>query len=210
MTKSVDGIILAAGLSSRMGGHKLLMELQGSTIVERAVRAALESGLRKVTVVLGPHCEEFRRALVLESGDPRLSFAINPRPSEGMSSSLTIGVASTAEGAAGVMILLADQPLLTCKVIDGLIAAFSRNTEMIVLPTVNGRRTTPVIFPASLVPELMAITGDRGGRDVVKRYPDRVVALEMGSYYDDSDVDTRDDLEALRARLAKKPAGEPS
>lgn len=207
MKKFVDGIVLAAGLSSRMGARKLLMELQGSTILERAVRTALESGLRAITVVLGPNAEEFKSILASQSLDPRLRYAINLSPAEGMSSSLATGVAATSPGADGVMILLADQPLITSRVIDDLIEAFVRDAEKIVLPTIHGRRTTPVVFPVSLVPELMRITGDKGGRDVIKEYADRVTALEMSSYYDDSDVDTKDDLDTVRARLADKPGG---
>ena len=196
---------MAAGLSTRMGDQKLLMEVQGSPLVVRSTRAALESELRNVVVVLGPHMDKAQRLLASELDDPRLSLTVNPRPSDGMSSSLTIGVASLTEGADGTMILLADQPLVTSQVIDRLIEAFSRNIEMIVLPTVNGRRTTPVIFPRNLRPELMKVSGDKGGRDVVKKYSGRVAAVEMGAYYNDSDVDTRDDLDAMRATLAGRP-----
>ncbi len=190
-----------------MGDPKLLMELQGSTILERAVKVALESALRTVTVILGPKGDQVKSALASKWSEERLRFAVNPRPSDGMSSSLTVGLAAAGDGAAGAMILLADQPLLTSRVIDGLIAAFSRDADMIVLPAISGRRTTPVIFPASFFSELMEVTGDRGGRDVVKRHEDRVVQLEMASYYDDSDVDTREDLEFLRAKLAGEPGG---
>ena len=205
MMKPIDGIILAAGLSTRMGDPKLLMELQGSTILERAVKVALESALRTVIVVLGPKGEHVRSALTARMSEERLRFALNPRPSDGMSSSLTAGLAAAGDDAAGAMILLADQPLLTSEVIDGLIAAFCRDADMIVLPVINGRRTTPVIFPAVFFSELMEVTGDRGGRDVIKRHGDSVVQLEMASYYDDSDVDTREDLEYLRAKLTAEP-----
>jgi molybdenum cofactor cytidylyltransferase len=66
------------------------------------------------------------------------------------------------------------------------------------VPLVMGRRTTPVIFPGMLFPELMDETGDIGGRNVLKRHADQVVELEMGQEYDDTDLDTPEDLEKIR------------
>lgn len=201
MVGLVHGIILAAGLSTRMGDAKLLLELQGRSLVARVVGAALQSRLHQVTLVVGSHNREIRDALTSEMANPKLTLAVNPDPAEGMSSSLRIGVASLGSGASGAMILLADQPLVSSEILDRLITEFHQDIEKIVLPTIHGRRTTPVIFPADMFPDLMKVTGDKGGRDVVNKYASRVVAMEVGSLYDDADVDTREDLDALRAKL---------
>ena len=60
---AVAGILLAAGTSSRMGGNKLLLELEGETLLRRAARRALDGGLSPVLVVLGHEAEKARREL---------------------------------------------------------------------------------------------------------------------------------------------------
>jgi molybdenum cofactor cytidylyltransferase len=77
---------------------------------------------------------------------------------------------------------------------------FRADPGKIVMPTVKGRRTTPVVFPHDLFGELRAVTGDVGGRDVLNRNQDRVVSLEMGEAYDDVDLDTPEDLARMMGR----------
>ena len=117
-----------------------------------------------------------------------------------MSSSLRKGIEAVDAGASGAMIILADQLWLTASVINRLLDSFLSLPEMIVAPRVKGKRTTPVIFPASLFGQLMTETGDVGGRNVVNDNLDKLVQIDMGSHYDDADVDTPADLNELRRR----------
>jgi molybdenum cofactor cytidylyltransferase len=121
-----------------------------------------------------------------------------------MSSSLQRGLAALDPFASGAMILLGDQPLVTAEVIDRLLAAFATQNQRIVVPTICGRRTNPVICPSSLFHELMDITGDIGGREVIRLHEDMVVSVEMGSLYDDHDLDTPEDLDILRSRMGRR------
>ncbi|MBI4963707.1 MAG: nucleotidyltransferase family protein [Desulfomonile tiedjei] len=185
---------MAAGLSTRMGIPKTLIQLDGDTVIGRVVRAALGSGLRRAVIVAGSSTLQTAEAVAALKSS-RLSVVVNPRPEKGMSSSLRIGLAALSPDAGGAMILLGDQPLITAKTIDRLLAAFQLDSDKIVVPAIHGRKTTPVIFPARLFPELMTTEGDIGGRDVLKSHPDEIVRVEMGSSYDDTDLDTPDDLE---------------
>jgi molybdenum cofactor cytidylyltransferase len=194
----IEGIILAAGLSTRMGRPKLTIEIEGIPIIRRVVRSALESELHRVILVIGPSDSGVKEALGAVTADPRLSQMVNPYPQAGMSSSMRTGMESLGHETAGVMILLGDQPGITENMINKLLAAFLKVRTRIVVPLVQGRRTTPVIFPAMLFPELMEETGDIGGRNVLKRHADQVVELEMGQDYDDTDVDTPEDLDKIR------------
>jgi molybdenum cofactor cytidylyltransferase len=194
----IEGIVLAAGLSTRMGVPKLTLEIEGIPIIRRVVCAALESELHRVILVLGPSDSGVKEALGSMAIDPRLSQVVNRFPQAGMSSSMRTGMKSLVREAAGVMILLGDQPGITGYIINELLAAFRREQTKIILPLVLGRRTTPVIFPATLFSELMEETGDIGGRNVLKRHADQVVELEMGQEYDDTDLDTPEDLAKIR------------
>ncbi|MFH1114649.1 MAG: nucleotidyltransferase family protein [Pseudomonadota bacterium] len=190
----IQGIILAAGLSTRMGKPKLSIRLQGTTILSLVVQAALDSSLHRVILVTGPGGAVVTGVSMSSTAAVRLQTVSNAHPREGMSSSLRVGMAAVDPNSQGVMVILADQPWLTHTVIDDLASAFMRDDGKIVVPTIRGRRTTPVVFPADLFDELKAQSGDVGGRNVVVRNLDRVVEREMGAYYDDADVDTPEDL----------------
>jgi molybdenum cofactor cytidylyltransferase len=194
----IEGIILAAGLSTRMGRPKLTLEINGTPVITRVARAALESELHRVILVIGPADTGVKEALGPVATDPRLIQVVNPHPQAGMSSSMHKGLESLDHDAAGVMILLGDQPGITGDIINELLAAFRRERTKIIVPYVLGRRTTPVIFPATLFTELMEEAGDIGGRNVLKRHGDQVVELEMGQEYDDTDLDTPEDLDKIR------------
>jgi len=190
----IQGIILAAGLSTRMGRPKLLISLHGSPLLTRVLQAALESTLDRVILVSGPAGAVLTDIPGFPTMESRLHKLSNPHPEMGMSSSLQAGMAAIDPKSLGVMVILADQPWLTHKVIDELVAAFMRDASRIVAPAINGRRTTPVVFPAGLFGKLMTQSGDVGGRNVVIQNLDKVVQIEMGSYYDDADIDTLEDL----------------
>jgi molybdenum cofactor cytidylyltransferase len=199
MEEIVEGIILAAGLSKRMGLSKTLIAIEGDTLIGRVMTAALEAGLHRVVLVTNSSNFKAARTVAASAGS-RLSIVVNPRPDEGMSSSIKSGLADLSPDAAGVMILLGDQPGVTAGTINRLLSTFRSDMGKIVVPTVYGRRTTPVIFPAILFPELMTATGDVGGREVLKRNPDKVSQVEMGSAYDDTDLDTPEDLDRFLRR----------
>jgi molybdenum cofactor cytidylyltransferase len=198
MVGSVEGIVLAAGLSTRMGRAKLVMQVGGVPILARVVGSALKSNLNAVTLVLPPKAEGCLSALGSIADHPRLLHVVNLNPELGMSSSLRVGLAAVRGTSAGAMIILADQPWLRAQVIDQLVGVFLQAPTKIVVPKVHGRRTTPVIFPAVFFPQLMNETGDVGGRNVLNKNRDRIVTCEVGGSYDDADIDTPEDLKKLR------------
>jgi molybdenum cofactor cytidylyltransferase len=202
MHDCVVGIILAAGLSSRMGRPKLVLEIDGIPIVARVTRAALESHLKRVILVSGPHPNDIERVLDDLCFHSKLAHVTNLRPELGMSESVGIGISNIDFEASGAMIILADQPLLTSEIIDQLLNVWSKDSTRIVVPTIRGRKTTPVIFPKPLFPELQQVTGDIGGREIIDRHPQHVVFVEIGTMYDDSDVDSDSDYERLTNSLS--------
>jgi molybdenum cofactor cytidylyltransferase len=194
----VEGIILAAGLSTRMGQPKLILEINGIPVIRRVVSAALASELHRVILVTGPSDSHAMDALGPVAEDPRLLRSVNPVPQAGMSSSMRKGMESVDREASGIMILLGDQLGITAANINKFLVAFRKDRTKIIVPLVLGRKTTPVIFPVSLFTELMQETGDIGGRNVLKRHADLVVELEMSEEYDDTDLDTPEDLDKIR------------
>lgn len=202
VTACVEGIILAAGLSTRMGRPKLLIQLHGEPMLARVVKTALKSRLERVILVLAEPVKAYQDALGQMAVNQKLHTVINSNPEKGMASSLRVGLSAVRAGTAGAMVILADQPWLQVHVIDSLMQTFLDSASPIAVPTVRGRRTTPVIFPSDLFPELMNETGDVGGRNVLKRHCDKIVYSELGSGYDDSDFDTPEDLKRTSPMLS--------
>ena len=171
----IAAIVLAAGRSSRMGAHKLLLPLGERPLVSYAVNAALRSAASQVIVVLGHDAGNVRKAL--PSGG--YQAVVNERYAEGMASSLQAGLAAVATPAMGAIVLLADQPLLTSAVVNRIVAEAAAHPSDIAAATYGESRGHPVYFPLALFAELRAITGDEGGRSVIARHMDHLRRISI-------------------------------
>ena len=174
----VAALVLAAGLSRRMGGaNKLVATIAGKPLVRTAVEAALASRAASVTVVTGHKAGEVEAALAgLDVG-----LAHNPDYADGLSTSLRAGLQALPGDIDGVVVMLADMPGIDAETIDRLIAALAPEPGAgIVVPTWQGRRGNPVVWAARFIPELMAVAGDTGGRHLIEAHPESVVAVELG------------------------------
>jgi molybdenum cofactor cytidylyltransferase len=183
---------------------KLEAQIEGVPIVQRVLEAALNSDLNRVILVTGTKnlaCIDIQRR---DSSRSKFYEVKNLNPKRGMASSMRKGLKAVQAGAQGAMVILGDQPGISTEIINQLLDAFSYNPSSIVVPFVSGRRTTPVIFPSAVFPELAQIEGDVGGREVLTRHPEMICAVELGSCYDDTDVDTPEDLNRFRQNCAQK------
>jgi len=187
-------IILAAGLSRRMGRPKLLLELEGRPIIRHAVERVISAGIRHVLVVAQPEHEALARAL---AGLP-VRFVVNPTPEAGQGSSVSAGVRALPLGTTAVLIALGDQPAVPAEAIPALLEALKRPGKCIAAPRYTDGLGNPVLFAASVFPELLELTGDRGARAIVERDPSRLIQVDVGSSMP-RDVDTPEDYESLSA-----------
>jgi molybdenum cofactor cytidylyltransferase len=197
----IAAVVLAAGLSRRMGRPKLLEDLDGEPVIRRTVQQVVDAGLRSITVVVAA-AQRAAFACALEGLPVRI--VANPRPEEGQSSSLRIGVASLPSGTSASLIVLGDQPRLPAEVIPKLLQAAAEGSAAIVAPRYGGARGNPVLFRAAVFPELAALSGDQGARSVIDRDPRRLQYVEVSDAMP-QDIDTPEDLARLRAR----PGGGP-
>lgn len=189
--REVVCVVLAGGASRRFGGSKLLHAWRGRTILEASLEAALRCGLGEVVVVTGAYGPELET--LLRHHPVRL--VPNPAWEEGMSTSLKAGLRSLESSPpSAVMIFLGDQPLLPAHVPAALANGFRATGAPIVAPAVQGQRRSPVLFDWGLLPELLELTGDEGGRQVVRRYAGQMEQIEYTDQAWFQDIDTRDDL----------------
>lgn len=195
----VAAIVLAAGQGRRMGGpNKLLAEIGGRSLVRHVVEAALASRARPVIVVTGHASEALRAALA----GLDVAFAHNDDHANGLSTSLRSGLAALPDGTEGALVLLADMPFVTGAVLDRLVEAFEKGgRSSIIVPTAGGRRGNPVLWPQRLFPALMAIEGDKGGRDLLDRPGEATIFIEIGEAAA-RDLDTPEELRNAGGRIA--------
>ncbi len=196
----VSAVVLAAGLSRRMGAaNKLLLPLAGGTILERAVRTVLSAPVAEVVVVTGH--EEDAVCAVLSRLPVRV--ARNADYASGMASSIRCGVEAASEEAAGYLIGLGDMPLLGAATPVLLCARFAEaaSPEAICVPVYRGRRGHPVLFGRAHRDALLQLGGDGGARSVLKRHQKAVIEVAVEDPGVVRDVDTP----AAYARLTGPP-----
>lgn len=195
MRPTVHILVLAAGASSRMRGRdKLLQPVKGKPILRVVAEVALASGA-PVLVTLPPLAEA-RRAVI--AGLP-LQIVDVPDAAQGMSRSIVRGLAAIAKPGPedGVMILPADMPGFSAKALADLISRFRTEPELIWRGgTVDGQPGHPAILPRDLWPELAAVSGDEGGRSVLKRHADRLRQVPLPGRMAVLDLDTPEDWAA--------------
>ncbi|EJC85041.1 uncharacterized MobA-like protein [Rhizobium leguminosarum bv. trifolii WSM2297] len=191
---SVAIVILAAGKASRMGKdgkHKLLAEFDGVPLVRRCALTALGSDAACVIVVTGHRRSEIEGSL---DGLP-LTLVDNPDYADGMASSLRAGLSSKrADGADGILVMLADMPGISTAHLNALISTF-RNAggEAIVRAVSRGKPGNPVVLPRSLDHAVLRLEGDVGARDIIRASGMPVLDVDVGDAAH-LDVDTPDDI----------------
>ena len=184
----LSAVVLAAGESKRMPEPKLLLRFGDSTILERSIDNLLSSKVSELTVVLGHKAGQMKKCI----GRRPVTLIVNPAYYKGMSTSLVAGLGLVSDESSGIMIALADQPLVDSETINLLIEAFTTSDKGIVIPVYQGRRGNPVIFANRYKDELLKVEGDKGGREVIKQHPDDVLEVNVNCEGVCIDIDTED------------------
>jgi len=192
----IAGVVLAAGASRRFadgrGAQKLVAPAAGKPVVRWTVERLLAARIDEVVVVTGHERDAVRAALA----NLRVRVVDNPHFSRGLGASLETGIAALPAAVTGAIIALGDQPTVSTAVIDKLVDAWHERRMPIVAPLYRGVRGNPVLFAASLFPELRAVGGDHGARDIIARSPDRVTLVDVDADMP-LDVDDRASLDAV-------------
>jgi len=189
----MPAIILAAGASRRLGQPKQLVRIAGETLLARTIRTVRECRADPIVVVLGAHGKEIAAQVDLSSVQP----VLNGNWEQGIASSIRAGIDALRgldPEASGVLLLVCDQPGLTCEHLGALISAHQQAAEpTIVASEYAGVVGIPAIFPASQFGNLLALQGDSGARYLL-RSPDCPM-IAKGFEGGEVDIDTPADLE---------------
>ncbi len=195
----ISAVVLAAGTSSRMGEPKQLLKVGTTTLLEAVLEKVTSSNVDEVIVVLGSSANRVLRRTAL--GKSRV--VLNKEFRTGMSGSLKAGVKAVSPESDAVLVVLADQPLLSEKTLNSMIETYVRTRSPIIAPRFHRRRGNPILFDRSLFLELQSLTGDRGAKSVVERHPDLLLEVPVEDEGVVFDIDTKEDYKKVRDKLAR-------
>lgn len=195
-------VILAAGLGTRAGGTKALLDLGGKPLLTRVLDEALASEISSVIVVTGSDAE---RVAALTRRD-RVLAVHNAAFRGAQILSLQAGLAALPATTRAFLIHPVDHCLVNRHHVSALVRAFegSGHAQTILRPRHQGLFGHPVLYAAAYARDFLALGPDESGRDVYRRHLERVTAVEV---LDDDclfDLDTPEDLAVARARLAPR------
>lgn len=188
------GLILAAGTSSRLGRPKQLEPIRGRPLIAHTVEQAQQGALDAVLVVVGNQAEEVTEAMVGFDVDT----VFNQDFATGQASSLVVGVREAElRGADAVVVMLADQPGVEPGAIQRLVTARRVHRAKLAMARYGTDRGHPVLFGRELFAELLELTGDTGGRDIIRRHQADLVLVDGGRDTIPVDLDEESDLVRL-------------
>ncbi|MDE2870835.1 MAG: nucleotidyltransferase family protein [Gemmatimonadota bacterium] len=193
----VAAVVLAAGASTRMGRNKLLLELDGETVVRRAVRTAIAAGLSPVVVVTGHACGKV-------AGQLRglgCSNVHNDRYVEGTHTSVAAGIGAVGEGCGAAVVILADMPFVTPAMLRTLVDTYREARPPLVASRYGGSvNAPPILYDRRLFGELRRMDA-RCGREVVRRHLHEAIEVEWSAEAG-RDLDRPDDYRRIVKELA--------
>ncbi|MEH6472404.1 MAG: nucleotidyltransferase family protein [Halopseudomonas sp.] len=191
-------VILAAGMSRRMGQHNKLLQQIGdppTPMVRVVAEQAIASSVGEVYVVLGHQAEQVRLAL----DGLALNYIYNDDYQQGQSASVRTTVAALGERYDSLIIALGDMPFVSADVYRGLVERFRATGERsVVVPSYNGKRGNPVLWPRQQFVHLAAVEGDKGGRQVLQRLQSELVTLCVNDRSIFEDIDDHEQLAAYQ------------
>jgi molybdenum cofactor cytidylyltransferase len=196
-------VVLAAGRSERFGAgrHKLAQPLGASSVLAQTLACAIASHLRTVVVTTAAFVDVARSSVAARDVVVLPDVGSDGSASLGMGTSIAAGVRASSDSA-GWLVLPGDMPLVRPATL--LAVARALDHHAVAYPQHGGRRGHPVGFAAELYPELTELSGDEGARRIVARYPAFAVDLDDPGIL--IDIDTEDDLDALRRGFVEPPA----
>jgi len=186
----IAAIVLAAGLSRRMGVPKMVLPWKNTTVIGQVVDVLAQAGINEMVVVTGGAHEQVEAAL---EGLP-VKLVFNPRyPEDEMAYSLQAGLLALSEEVEATLVALGDQPQIECTVVQAIMAAYQQSKAALIVPSYKMRRGHPWLIVRSLWPEVQILPSGRTLRDVLNAQAEQINYLQVDTPSILQDLDTPED-----------------
>ena len=190
----ISSILLAAGLSKRMGGeNKLTKKIQGIPLIKHSVENILASSINELIIVLGYQKEIIEKLI---DKHEKVKFIFNKDFESGMASSIKVGINHLSDNSESFFICLADMPMVSSNIYDFLIK--SKNQKDILVPTYKGQQGNPILFNKSMKEKIMSIDGDVGAKKILELNKDKILNLEINDQGVAKGFNTQIDFDSLK------------
>lgn len=197
----IAGLILAAGLASRMGQLKQLLPFGEGTMLEMTTHTLLEAGVREIYVVLGHEHERIRAQYRYCD---RVHLVHNPDYRQGMLTSVRVGVSAMDVDTQAFLMMPGDCPTAHPRTAQAIVRAYRRTGCRIVRPVCNGRGGHPCLFDYGFSPEIVQGTLSEGMRTLMRLHAQEVYALPVSDEGIWGDLDTPEQYrEALKGQMGR-------
>jgi molybdenum cofactor cytidylyltransferase len=192
----ICGIILAAGEGKRMGKVKLALPLGDKQLIEWVLQAVKLAPLDKYFLVVRPEDKE-----IIKIGESwGAEIVLNPEYRSGMSSSIRKALDQiSSEELEGFFVILGDEPLINSSLLYKMLRAFTPGKKEMIVPFYKDRQGNPVFFDGYWKDELMKLSGDVGGRVLIKAHPERIKRFKISDESIFLDIDREEDYEKIKS-----------
>jgi len=188
----ISAILLAAGQSQRMGGdNKLIKKYNKKYLINHILDALIKSKVKKIIVVLGFQTSKVKKIIV---EDKKISFVYNKNYKSGMASSIKTGLKRISKKNIGFLIIHADMPQISRKIINKLYEAIKSKDKEIFVPTYKRKLGNPVGFKYSMLKTLKKIRGDKGAKKIIKKNKKKLYLIRVNSKSIFKDLNTPRDF----------------
>ena len=187
----LSAIILAAGQSKRMGYPKALLQFGEKTFIETIYDNLSECGIKDIIIILGGD------ANIIKKNIHNKKIVINKKYPDGQLSSFQAGLKTLATSSEGVILTLIDQPQINVHIMQKIISCFKKYPDNIIIPTCNGERGHPTIFPKSIFFEIMNTPTSLSTSFIIKNNAALVKEVELNDERILKNFNTKQDLQNI-------------
>ena len=188
----ISAIVLAAGQSKRMGGdNKLMKKYNKKYLINHIIGTLIKSKVNKIIVVLGFQKSKVRKITVKNK---KINFVFNKNYKSGMASSIKTGLKEISKRSIGFLIVQADMPLISKKIIDSLCYSIRNNNKEMVAPIYKSNMGNPIGFKRSMTRILNKTSGDSGAKKMIKRNKKNLSLIRVNSKSIFKDFNTQRDF----------------